>query len=196
MKRKLLLLSVLIICLSVLATGTLAYFNAENAAHNIITTGGVNIEVVEQMRDGDTLIDFPEQGINGVMPGASVSKIVKVKNTGGADAWIRVKVSMSVEGVRGNVMPLFLSDGTAVMTFTVMEGWTDGGDGYFYYNRPVAADELTDVLFNEVCFAPAMGNEYQNCTANIFIGAQAVQSANNEIPYGGNAADVSGWPEE
>lgn len=196
MKRKLLLLSLTVICLSILATGTLAYFNAENAAHNIITTGGVNIEVVEQMRDGDALVDFPEQGISGVMPGSSVSKIVRVKNTGKANAWIRVKVSMSIEDAHGNELPLFLDNGTAAMSFYVMNGWSDGGDGYYYYNERVAANELTDVLFDEVCFAPAMGNEYQNCTANIFITAQAVQSANNEIPYGCSPADVSGWPEE
>ena len=47
MKRKLLILSVLAICLSTLAAGTLAYFTAEDKAHNVITTGGIDITVQE-----------------------------------------------------------------------------------------------------------------------------------------------------
>ena len=51
------------------------------------------------------------------------------------------------------------------------------------------------LLFNEVLFSSAMGNEYQNCTAKIFVSAQAVQSANNPIPEGGTVTDIPGWPE-
>lgn len=195
MKRKTLFLAAIVVCIAIAATGTLAYFNAEDTAHNVITTGGVKIEVVEQMKDGDTLVDFPEEGISGVMPGASVSKIVQVKNTGASEAWIRIRVSMAIQGEDGSDLPLLLNNGDFAMSFTVMDGWEDGGDGYYYYQKPVAADAMTDVLINEVHFALAMGNEYQNCTANILINAQAVQSANNAIPDGGNVADVDGWPE-
>ena len=41
MKRKLLIFSVLAICAAILAAGTIAFFNAEGKAHNVITTGGV-----------------------------------------------------------------------------------------------------------------------------------------------------------
>lgn len=47
MKRKLLVLSVAAICLAIIAAGTLAYFNAEDKAHNVITAGGINIAVNE-----------------------------------------------------------------------------------------------------------------------------------------------------
>ena len=43
MKRKLLVISLVVICAAILAAGTLAYFNAEGTAHNVITTGGVKI---------------------------------------------------------------------------------------------------------------------------------------------------------
>ena len=45
MKRKLLILSVLAICVAIVAAGTLAYFTAEDTAHNVITSGGVDIEL-------------------------------------------------------------------------------------------------------------------------------------------------------
>ena len=47
MKRKLLILSVLAICLAILAAGTFAYFTSEDTAHNVITSGGVKIAVQE-----------------------------------------------------------------------------------------------------------------------------------------------------
>ena len=188
MKKKLFSLAVICICLSVVSAGTLAYYTANETAHNVITSGGVNIEVVEQMQNGDTLIDFPAEGISGVMPGTSVSKIVRVENTGASDAWIRVKVSEKMTSAEG----ADLSAG--VMTYKVKEGWIDGGDGYYYYNEPVAPADSTDVLFETVNFDAAMGNEYQNCTANILIYAEAVQSANNAIPENGDVTDIQGWP--
>ena len=56
--------------------------------------------------------------------------------------------------------------------------------------KPVAAGKTTDILFDTVTFAPQMGNEYQNCTANIKISAQAVQTANN----GKTVLEAKGWP--
>ena len=47
MKRKLLILSVLTILLAILAANTLAYFTADTAAHNVITTGNVDIVLNE-----------------------------------------------------------------------------------------------------------------------------------------------------
>ena len=37
MKRKLLIVSVVAICIAILAAGSLAYFTAEGKAHNVIT---------------------------------------------------------------------------------------------------------------------------------------------------------------
>ena len=45
MKRKFLILSVLAILVAILAANTLAYFTADTKAHNVITSGGVDIDV-------------------------------------------------------------------------------------------------------------------------------------------------------
>ena len=188
MKRKLLIFSVLAICVAILAAGTIAFFNAEDTAHNVITSGSVNIAVVETMLDGTELKAFPEEGITGVMPGSTVSKIVSIRNTGRSDAWIRVRVSIEVKDGEG--LPL----DTGVVGFTVEGPWFNGEDGYYYYGEAVPAERETQVLFREVRFDPDMGNEYQNCTAYIKIEAEAVQTANNPIPDGGTVRDVAGWP--
>ena len=186
MKKKILLVAALTICLAVLASGTLAYFTAENTAHNVITSGGVNIAVAEKTRgEGDTLVDFPAEGISGVMPGADVSKIVTVENIGSSEAWIRVKVESAITAADGSEL------NADVISYEVGDNWKLQ-DGYYYYASPVPAKAATEELFNIVHFAPSMGNEYQNCTANIVISAQAVQTANN----GQSAPDAEGWPSE
>ena len=94
MKRKILILSVLAICIATLAAGTLAYFTSEGKAHNVITTGGVEIAVQEW---ADMEKTKPFENLTGVMPNATVTKIAEVKNTGASDAWIRVKVEKNIQ---------------------------------------------------------------------------------------------------
>lgn len=193
MKKKLLVLAGLVMCAATAATGTMAYFTADAQAHNVITTGGVGIEIVEKMSTGDTLVDFPKDGVSGVMPGAQVSKIVTVENTGAADAWIRVKVQKVGT----------FSDGTAMwsnqlelidLDFNTDE-WTCDSEGlYWYYNKPVASGTATTALFQNVSFDKSMGNEYQNSFVEIQVAADAVQSDNNPIPTGGSVTDIPGWP--
>lgn len=185
MKKKILLAAALAICFAVAASGTLAYFTSEDTAHNIITSGGVNIEVVEKTKGEDgVLVDFPKEGVKGVMPGTDVSKIVSVENTGESEAWIRVKVEAKITSADDKELPV------DVMDYEVSENWHMDFDGYIYYAKPVAPGESTEILFDTVHFAPEMGNEYQNCTANILISAQAVQTAHN----GETVLEAQGWP--
>ena len=189
MKKKVLLLLVVALCMTAFTTGTLAYFTGEDTAHNVITTGGVNIAIVEkqavQGEDGMTEIDFPKNGITGVMPGTTVSKIVKVQNTGASEAWIRVKVDASIISAKNETL------GTSVMSYDIQKDWEyDEGDGYYYYTKPVPKDQATGELFKTVSFSKDMDNTYQNCTANIGISAQAVQTANN----GSTVQEAQGWP--
>lgn len=191
MKKKVLLLASVAICAAILAAGTLAYFTDEQHVHNVLTSGGISIQVVETMQgEGDVMVEFPEEGLHGIMPGTMVSKTVQIQNTGANEAWIRVKVDSSIIDADGKNLALNLQDGTAVMSYDVLDGWQSGTDGYFYYEKPVPVQTLTAPLFETVRFAPKMGNDYQNCTANIIISAQAVQTANN----GDTVMDASGWP--
>ena len=170
MKRKIFLLAIVAICLAIAVSGTIAYFTSEDTAHNVITSGGVEIEVVEKtLGEGNVLVDFPKEGIKNVMPGKSISKIVQVKNTGNAEAWIRIKVESEITNPAGDKLPLVLANGKSVMSYSVLDGWSMGVDGFYYYEKPVSANEFTDEFFKEVKFEPLMGNEYQHCKANLFI---------------------------
>ena len=186
-KWKIVALCTVLACLSIVASGTLAYFTAQETAHNVITSGGVDIQLHEFSDNGGDGLT-PWEDVDGVMPGAEISKIVTVENTGASAAWVRVKVDKTIilaNQDKGNpeVMELDIND-----TF-----WTED-DGYYYYNDPLAPGEATNVpLFTTVTFAPEMGNEYQNCTARIDVKADAVQVANNP-KVGNNVLDATGWP--
>ena len=181
MKRKLLILSVLVICVATLAAGTLAYFTSEGTAHNVITTGGVDITLQEWADEGKKT---PFEDLTGIMPGMTVTKIAEIKNTGASEAWVRVKVEKNIRlAGEGEVNPdlVELALDTA--------NWTEK-DGYYYYNKALKPGEVTAPIFSAVTFNASMGNEYQNATATVDVYAQAVQTANN----GETALNAQGWP--
>lgn len=182
MKRKLLILSVLAICIATLAAGTLAYFTSEEKAHNVITSGGVEIAVQEW---ADENKETPFEDLNGIMPGMTVTKIAEIKNTGASDAWIRVLVTKNIQLVGGGT-----PDTALVELHLNLADWTQGEDGYLYYNKALKPDEVTAPVFTTVTFNVTMGNEYQNATATVDVFAQAVQTANN----GDSAQTAAGWP--
>lgn len=132
MKRRLLAGAVIVMCLSLLAYGTLAYFTAEDTAHNVITSGEIDIEL-QEWADEEKTTPFPEDGVNGVMPGTDVTKIVEVKNTGSNAAYIRVKVEKEIvlpDGVEGE-------PDSSLMKIDFDETyWEKGEDGYYYYKEP------------------------------------------------------------
>ena len=181
MKRKLLILSVLAICVAILAAGSLAYFTSEGKAHNVITSGGVEI-AVQEWADEDKQTPFED--LEGIMPGMTVTKIAEIKNTGASDAWVRVKVEKNIQ-LQGEGKP---DTGLVELTLNTAD-WTEK-DGYYYYTKVLKPGEVTAPIFTAVTFKPDMGNEYQNATATVDVSAQAVQTANN----GATVMDAQGWP--
>lgn len=193
-KRKLFSIAVITICLSIAGTGTLAYFTDSTTAHNVITTGGVDIEIVETRIGANGETEPFVNNITGVMPGESVSKIVCIENCD-EPAWIRVMVNISGQFADGTAMwgsqlwPINLDFDQTSWTYCEE-------DNYWYYKEIVGTDKTTAPLFQNVKFDEAMPNEYQDCTVYIDVKAQAVQAANNKdgiwpsedeiIPYDAN----------
>lgn len=187
-KRRILIAAVLVIGLALLASGALAYFVAEGTATSTVTTGGVSIRV-SAWGDEARTVAIPTEGVHGILPGTSVTEIVEVTGEeGSAPAWLRVRVEKSItlaDDVEGEPdLDLVVLDGLNT------DAWTDGGDGWYYYNTALTAGETTEALFTAVRFAPAMGNEYQGAEARVAVSAQAVQTAHN----GNSALEAAGWP--
>lgn len=120
------------------------------------------------------------------MPGTSVTKIVEIKNIGEQSAFIRISLKKRIKLAKGaegetdeGLIDLVLND----------EDWTYQ-DGYYYYNQPLDPGQTTTPLLQSVQFKPEMGNLYQGCTVNVYVVAQAVQTAHN----GTSALEAKGWP--
>mgnify|MGYP001632145638 FL=1 len=184
MKRKLLILSTLAICLAIFAAGTHAYFTAEGTAHNVITTGSVAI-AVQEWADEEKTVPFEE--LTGVMPHTTVTKIAEIKNPGASEAWVRVKVEKNIVLKTRNITP----DTSLLEVTHNTADWTEK-DEYYYYNKALKPGEVTAPIFTAVTFHVTMGNEYQDAAATVDVLAQAVQTANN----GATVMDAQGWSKE
>ncbi len=185
MKRKLLVCSIIAICIGIVAFGTTAYFSYEDNAKNVITAGDVKIELLEWREDGDGK-RVPYENDVSVMPDTTVSKIVEVKNTGSQPAWIRVSVEKAItfaEGISGE------PDTSLIILDLNTEYWQEQ-NGYYYYLEKLESGETTEPLFTEVTFSKDMKNEYQKSKASIDITAYAVQWVHN----GETVFDAAGWP--
>lgn len=184
MKKKIAAAALIVSMLSISAMGTLAYFTDTGIAHNVITSGKVDITLIDDTEEIGK--PFPDGGITNVMPGTSVSKIVGVKNEEvSADAWVRLLVNTEfVEGLDEEVVSMYLSERWEKSDEKV----TINGKEYdaYTYKEVLEPNTYTEPLFEEVKFAPVMGNEYQNSTLHIDVIAQAVQADNNP--------SITGWP--
>ena len=190
MKKRILACAVVAICLSVLASTTLAYFTDMGTARNVITSGGISIKVVEQQMVNGTLQPYPSEPIP-VMPATTVSKIVSVQNLE-QTAWIRVRYAITVYDANGKALNIPVEELNQVIVVAPNTTEWTLKDGWWYYNAAIASDETTKPLFEEVAFSgPNMDNKYQLCTVVIDVTAQAVQKANN----GTTVWEALGWPE-
>lgn len=182
-KTRALSVAVIALTIATIATGTLAYFTDTATAHNVITSGGVDIELIEKQKVGNELVDYPEETITGVMPATEVSKIVTVQNND-AKAWVRVAVTKTIELQVSTVTP----NPDFIEINYNKEKWVEK-NGYWYYKVPLEEGETTEPLFTTVKFSEDMGNEYQNCTVNIEVTAEAIQYANMTE----TAMTTAGW---
>lgn len=181
MKRKLLIIALCMVLLTMSVAGSLAYFSEQSEiVHNIITTGSVDLELIEEDGQGN-----PFEDVEGAMPGGSYGKVVTIRNTGTAAFYVRIRVDKSIEKADGTA-----GDASLISLDINTEDWTLK-DGYYYYNEALAPGEETAPLFTEVSISGDMDNDYQNCRISVDVSAQAVQSANN----GDSALTAKGWPE-
>lgn len=192
MKKRVTVLAALVILLAILADNTAAYDSGKTTAHNIITSGVVDITVVEQRRQGDTLVTDTRREIP-VMPATEVSRVVTVHNAG-AKSFIRARVEIIFKDAEGKKMELTAAQLSQLVTLNLnASDWIrkEGDDLWLYYKAAVDTSDSTEPLFTTVSFAgEAMGNEYQGSKLEMTVFAQAVQADHNES----DVLAAVGWP--
>lgn len=197
MKKKILVLALAVVFVSLMALGSAAYFTVEGRATNIITTGTVSLSLDEHLEEGKWTevkdsndVTVAWQLKDRVMPGMTVAKKPTLKNDGTQPFFLRAKVQVTVTPATGGEdLP-----SSVVLLQQMPSGWTEQ-DGWLYY-MPEGSDAVAPgaevVLFDGVKLAEEAGNPYQNSTVTITVQAQAVQVKNNP---GETALTAQGWPE-
>ena len=181
MKKKILIIA-LLLCLLAAVGGTYAYYTTNTVTHNVITSGKVDVELVEQQSVGGELVPYPDEPIQ-IIPGISVSKVVSVKSLE-QPAWIRMSYTVSVLDADKKPKDIPAEELAAVVSVNTDTSSWQYKDGWYYYKAPLGAGGISKPLFTTVSFSgPNMGNEYQNCTLNIDVKTEAIQQANNGATY-------------
>ena len=181
-KKRIVLLAALICIIAVVATGTLAYFTAEETVNNVITTGVLDMDLVEETTGGVPFPPEKEGGIDGVMPGQVVDKVAYIVNTGNVDFYARVKLT-TICTVYGEEMS---TEGITLDYNTT--DWTEK-DGWYYYNKVVKPGDETTPIIKTVTFDVSLGNEYMDAHVEVLVEAQSVQTKHN----GESALEAAGW---
>lgn len=186
-KQKLLLILSLSLITLALIGGTSAYFATSERTHNITTTSGVNIALVETTDQTDASgRPIPFQNITNAIPGKSYSKIPAIQNLDDGSVWVRIHLTLSVDG---QPLPLITD---AIQLDLNSSAWHDAGNGYYYYLQPLTVNSTTTPLFTTVTISPNLSNAYQDTTISLTLTAQGVQTTNN----GSDVFSAIGWPEE
>lgn len=191
-KNIVLLASILLLTTAVIGAGTLAYVTARVETTNVITTGEVELKIVETKMDDDgNEVPYPQTTINGIVPGAVVSKIPRLKNVGRSETWMRARP----------VIQIVSQDGLQELKSSVItldfnsSFWKMGEDGWYYYVDPVVSGARTEPLFTQVSFSGEMDNIYTGANVAIEVVGESVQTKNN-AKISGNVLEAKGWPSD
>ena len=132
-----------------------------------------------------------------VFPNGTVEKVVKVKNTGTADAMIRVKVEKVWGDGRDENGKLIINpelDTDNIMIHYNTEKWVyNAEDGYYYYMQVLKPGDTTSSLFDSFT---VNGNKtdgrYKNKHADIVVSMEMVQAAGGGLSYWGTSFEKLG----
>ena len=187
-KQKILALSIVAIMLTLVVGGTSAFFANSGTSHNIITTSGVKIELIEDTEEvGNDGRQIPFTNIVGAMPGDRISKIPKIKNVDESEVFVRMRVTANVEYADGRVNKISPS----ALGLDISRSWSPK-NGYYYYMYSLASGETTRALFTTVVIPGKLADEYAGAKYTIKIYGEAVQTAHN----GTDPLEAQGWPGE
>lgn len=174
-----LLIGVLII--SIVGGNTLARVSKQAETDNIIDSGEIKVELLNQTSDGEPMPEL----ITHIVPGDTLDNKVTVKNACEHDEYIRITLDKVIYESTDN--QIVLDDSKANFLFNE-EDWTYK-DGYYYYNHILPTGATSECLYDGIYLDTSMGNEYRTAVLEVDILVEAVQSINN----GTDVFTAEGW---
>lgn len=191
MKKKIVSLALAVCLLAIAAVGTLAYFTDKTQVkENTFTVGNVKIELTEPNWDKSGKVDAPE-----VYAGEALAKDPTVKNVGANPCFIRVQVT-GLDCLGTDKMIQYRNAGYELGKLN--DGWVDGGDGYFYYTKVLAAGETTATpVFSSIVMPTDLANGDAETVYSVNVVAEAVQAQGARPSWSAvqtmGVADIAAW---
>lgn len=120
------LVSFLMIGAAAISSTVAFLYTSDDAITNVFIPSQVKTEVVEDIENQP-----------------NVKEDVKIKNTGDTAAWIRAAVVVTWQDAAGNVYGQMPVAGQDYTVWTPGTNWVKGSDGFYYYTKPVPANQAT-----------------------------------------------------
>lgn len=182
MKKKSLFIAIIVIILiSVITVGAIAYFTVSEVNKNVITAGNVSLKIHQKNKDGEIL----NNGKFKAMPGDNIDRIVTVENTGKQPFYVRIRIDVDVNAP--------LEDAKDCLSMDINDKYWIYKDGYYYYYKELYEDEITEHIFTSIYIdGRKVDNRYIGKSFVLDVVAQATQSKNNSK----NVLEAYGWPVE
>lgn len=170
MKRKVLLVSVTLIMVIFLSfTMTTLYTVIPNI--DVIVSGNVKLNLFQTAKEQT------------ILPGDTVDNIVTVKNTGDTSAYLKIALSLTIDGNTADI--------DNYIEFNISDTSWIFKDGYYYYNTALTKDNTTNALFTKMHFkGENISNGFIGKVIELKITVYGVASVNN----GSTPFDATGWP--
>lgn len=152
MTKRVFILALSVAILAALSVGvTSAYMFKKTEAVNVLEPGVVSCEVSE-LRDGQPLSSGTQEG--------NRKQEIRVQNTGNVKAFIRVRIVSYWVDASGNVVGL----PSEMPAIELLEGWTRGADGAYYYRQPLIPRRLRAFYARPLTLKPRPMQMIRRCT--------------------------------
>lgn len=188
MKKKLTVISVLVIILALLASGSLAWFTDQDQATNVFTIGSVEIVQNENFTQDSLLMPIVPDTANPTDPSKAanfVTKEVTVTNTGKNAAYVQTFVAVPAVLDNNNILEVYDAEAAAngwTKTATAVATGVSGnkivpgsGDNNLYniykytYNTALAANTTTAMVIEGVYINKEVDMDVVSDTVAYFV---------------------------
>lgn len=153
MKKKILGVMAAALILGMGAGTSYAYLTGRDQADNYFAASETKIEIQETFTP-----------VSKLTPGMVITKAPRAVSSSDVSCYVRMTVRFSDSEAESFCEPL-----------VIRQGWSDRGDGYYYWEKELQPGETTDALFDSVAVKKDAGAEELK-PFEILVYAEAVQS--------------------
>ena len=176
-------------CLALLLVGSsFAFWSGKIEHTNVLKADTMNAEIKETF-DSDN-----------AKPSGTVQKKVSFKNDSSSAAFLRVSYGETWEKTEEKEKLLLNNqvNGADVATKNWLNGfgenselWTDGGDGWYYYNKILKPGAATENILESVIFPDYSGEykEYEGADYQLYFRMELLQASDSQSTL--NSAEVN-----